>query len=79
MCYPFFQTGSVRLLFCSITGSTGAQKYGYSGCRQNRVYYRRGRAGVLYLPRDTRVEMSANKMEPLVQQFHAFLRGGLGK
>ncbi|MCK6694363.1 MAG: hypothetical protein L6Q97_19955 [Thermoanaerobaculia bacterium] len=75
----FFPNRVSPVAFCSITGNTGAQKYGYSGCRQNRVCYRRGCAGVLYLPRDTRVEVSANKMEPLVQQFHAFLRGGLGK
>ena len=42
-------------------------------------YDRRGRAGVLFLPRDTRVEVSANKMEPFVKQFHEFLRGGVGK
>lgn len=42
-------------------------------------YDRRGRAGVIFLPRDTRVEVSANRMEPFVELFHDFLRGRAGR
>lgn len=39
-------------------------------------YERQGRGGVLYLPRDTRVEMSSHKMEGFIRHFHTFLRKG---
>jgi two-component system LytT family response regulator len=42
-------------------------------------YERQGRTGVLYLPRDTRVEVSKHKMDEFIKTFHEFLRGGAGK